>query len=660
MTQFGSLPKTRIPTSRSFVEMLYGKDVEPSPQLHSTTMTQLFRITISVAAVLLNISSAHAIGDSAGCPNPIDTRLGQALDHGSPSAVENILLGALEYHEKQLGRFTTDATRKEFRRKNTLELLDSPAKSGCYTGPVLNFAAKGGNLEVVRYLLGSPLGITLNVRPDTLATVCDTHHVFHRDTPEEIERRKATVNLLMDSGKVDIHAVVGGKTILQWCKNPDLIPLLIERGADVNVEYDGHNLLDVAVMDAAQDWGDDFFKTRLRGLERAKIFAKLLPATIVDRLAEKEVMSWCTRGVNSTAWTSHACREMATFIKASPGVFGTPGTEKPNCDTSGLALPKDYSILAAGAYSGRELSFQIDQSGYMAHQVDATVNSPEKPVVLMLGGSNPIIWNVKWSPGTKILAVVVSGSYRQAVAGLEPTVRVLNSSSDLVPNLNPNRAHDGLLKIVGPCGEWTGQLANHDYFNLEDVDLVARHLFWRPTEHKYRAKDGQVLIGNPLKTGAELLNSPATTPMSFYDKNAPVAGRAALDVAVQKGQIRAATEEDFDAVRAWRGQPIKGGPYKTPSSPPGKVYVVINGVTYSTPSQSEEVNAYVVLKPFVIPANLPNGVSLIVPKGVPRPTGFSGYMAVTDMNVPLPSAGRAELEQAVKAGATHKSMSIGK
>lgn len=636
MTQFGSLPKTRIPTSRSFVEMLYGKDVEPSPQLHSTTMTQLFRITISVAAVLLNISSAHAIGDSAGCPNPIDTRLGQALDHGSPSAVENILLGALEYHEKQLGRFTTDATRKELLRKKKIQLMEGPYHTyDCSPGPVLNFAAKGGNLEVVRYLLGSPLGITLNVRPDTLATVCDTHHVFHRDTPEEIERRKATINLLMDSGKVDIHAVVGGKTILQWCKNPDLIPLLIERGADVNVEYDGHNLLDVAVMDAAQDWGDDFFKTRLRGLERAKIFAKLLPATIVDRLAEKEVMSWCTRGVNSTAWTSHACREMATFIKASPGVFGTPGTEKPNCDTSGLALPKDYSILAAGAYSGRELSFQIDQSGYMAHQVDATVNSPEKPVVLMLGGSKPIIWNVKWSPGTKILAVVVSGSYRQAVAGLEPTVRVLNSSSDLVPNLNPNRAHDGLLRIVGPCGEWTGQLANHDYFNLEDVDLVARHLFWRPTEHKYRAKDGQVLIGNPLKTGAELLNSPATTPMSFYDKNAPVAGRAALNVAVQKGQIRVAAGEDLEAVRAWKGQPARDGSDKIPSPPVDTVYV-INGVTYHTVSPVVEDRVYVVLKPFTYPANLPGYITLIIPKGVPRPSGYPGEETfVVDMNIPF-------------------------
>jgi hypothetical protein len=41
---------------------------------------------------------------------------------------------------------------------------------------------------------------------------------------------------------------------------------------------------------------------------------------------------------------------------------------------------------------------------------------------------DPSIWNIGWTRGTRILAVLVSGYHRQVVAGLEPQVPTLQST----------------------------------------------------------------------------------------------------------------------------------------------------------------------------------------------------------------------------------------
>jgi hypothetical protein len=77
-----------------------------------------------------------------------------------------------------------------------------------------------------------------------------------------------------------------------------------------------------------------------------------------------------------------------------------------DCKFTGLDLPADFAVLAGGEYSGRRLDFQIDQSGHQATQMDVVVNYTAKPVVLILGAYEPTIWSIKWSRGTKILAVL--------------------------------------------------------------------------------------------------------------------------------------------------------------------------------------------------------------------------------------------------------------
>lgn len=220
----------------------------------------------------------------------------------------------------------------------------------------------------------------------------------------------------------------------------------------------------------------------------------------------------------------------------------------------------------------------------------------------MLGAYEPTIWNIGWSKGTKIVAVLVSGYHRQVVAGLEKDVPLLNSSYD----------------NHGPCGYF--YVANDKFTALNPL---AKRVFGRPVEMVFLAEQGRVVVGEPLKSDTKLITSSETTPASFYDRNAPIAGPAGLKDAVRKGLLRKATTADADA---WVNAVIQNSPKR--DVPP------IAGTGIPKPPRPPAYNAYVVLKPFTYPAGLygGNSATFIIPKGVPRPVGNPGHSAVYDFN----------------------------
>ncbi|MBA1290734.1 hypothetical protein [Pseudomonas japonica] len=272
------------------------------------------------------------------------------------------------------------------------------------------------------------------------------------------------------------------------------------------------------------------------------------------------------------------------------------------CGFKGFQAPADLIVYAAGAYSGREVPFQIDQSGHQATQFDIAVNSPDRPVALILGAYEPTVWNIGWTQGTKIAAVYVSGYYRQAVAGLDSKIPILNSSYD-------NK---------GACG-----YSHVDREGNEGLNPLSRKLFGQPVTMVYPGdKSGNILVGSSLSTDTRLVTSSAVTPESFRDKQAPLAGQAGLDEAVKNGLLRAATRAD---AQAWVDAKAVTAPKS--DSPP-----VAGGVA---PRPLPSVfKAYVVLKTFTYPAGLygGNAVTFFVPKGVPLPTGQPGHSAVYDFN----------------------------
>ena len=270
------------------------------------------------------------------------------------------------------------------------------------------------------------------------------------------------------------------------------------------------------------------------------------------------------------------------------------------CEFADLVLPESYAILAAGGYSGRKIDFQIDQSGHQATQMDVTVNYSSKPVVLTLGAYGPTIWNIKWTAATRIIAVLVSGYYRQVVAGIDPGILVLNSTSD----------------NNGPCGYfYVG-----DRENPEKLNKMSRSLFGRPVDLVYLSKNGDILIGEPVPSGEKLIASESNPPESFHDKTAPIAGTAGLEDAVGKGLLRKATEADFDA---WVDAVMANMPDRDVPS--------IAGKGRPKPPRPGTYDAYVVLGPFTYPPGV-HGGNFFIPEGVPRPKGDPGHSFVHDFN----------------------------
>ena len=260
------------------------------------------------------------------------------------------------------------------------------------------------------------------------------------------------------------------------------------------------------------------------------------------------------------------------------------------CRFDGVVIPQNARVYAVDGNKGKRLDSQIDQSGHQARQVDVTVNSQGNPSVLILVAYEPTIWDVHWTAGTKILAVLASGYHHQAVAGLPKSVPVLVSTYD-------NKGVCGYVHVSGPDGR--------------DVNSLSKRLLGRHVDAVTAANGGTATAGEAILPNSERKTSSDTPPESYVDKNAPLAGPAGVLDAVAKGILRHATDADG---KAWEHAVLE----KTPNA---KVRV------YS-------FRAYVVLKEFIYPAGLYGGDSAVffVPKGVSAPIGDPGHSTIYDFN----------------------------
>lgn len=339
--------------------------------------------------------------------------------------------------------------------------------------------------------------------------------------------------------------------------------------------------------------------------ERKLGAVKMSLACVTDLWIGQREASWkdvCLDDPDAIKPSASSAAELKQFDFGADAKSREAVVQKPTCGFPDLKLPAEFAVFAAGAYSGQKISFQIDQSGHEGTRMDVAVNSPNQPVVLMLGAYEPTIWNIGWSKETKILAVLAGGYHRQAVAGLEKGVPLLISTYD-------NK---------GPCG----------YFyitpdNLAPLNPLSKRVFGRPVDMVFPAAKGKVLVGEPVPAETRLVTSDETAPESFYDKAAPIAGPAGLEDAVRRGLLRKATAVDAEA---WSDAVMQNSPPR--DIPP------VAGQGVPKPPKPPIYNAYVVLKPFTYPSGLygGNSATFLIPKGVPKPEGNPGHSAVYDFN----------------------------
>ena len=298
-----------------------------------------------------------------------------------------------------------------------------------------------------------------------------------------------------------------------------------------------------------------------------------------------------------------ADRTAAADGSTRPFVFEPPAGDAAAptaCEFPALAAAGTFRLYAAGAYSGRRLGYQIDRSGHEATTVDVLVNSPGMPVALMLGNYEPTVWNLGWSEGTQIAAVLVGGYHAQVVTGLPADVPLIVSTYD-------NR---------GRCG--------HFHVSADkpaSLNPLARRVFGRPIDMLYPVHEGKVVVGEAPGAGAKLLTDAAARPASsFRLPESLAAGEAGLDYAVRQGWLRPATRADGDAWLAAQAARPRA------DEPP-----VAGG---RRPASMNVHNGYVVLAAFELPPGLygAHSATFFVPRGIQRPTGNPGHSAIYDFN----------------------------
>lgn len=272
------------------------------------------------------------------------------------------------------------------------------------------------------------------------------------------------------------------------------------------------------------------------------------------------------------------------------------------CEFTEIRWPEAFSIYGVGYAHGRILDGQIDDSGSQATQFDVAVNSPDRPVALMLFTYEPSIWNITWTPGTRILAIVASGHHRQAVAGIPADTAVIVTTTDagLCP---PYSVRDE----PGP-----------------EINAAAVQIFGRNVDRTYTAPHGKAVVGRPLKYDAKLITSGNISPIVFLHKNKPLAGLAGVNAAVAKGILRSATTQDAEY---WGERILQLLPGKTLNlENRNDDRRVLMGPTGS--------NVYAIMKPFHIPAGLysTKAVTFYLMEGVPFPSGTLGHSKLYDFN----------------------------
>jgi hypothetical protein len=287
-----------------------------------------------LALALGSFLPAHAAGGSSGCSDARNGPLGQALKVGKPADVEREITRWLDAREQGLGLGTQathavlgEGRRQEWRAQETRNLVEGVQdEAACAPTPLLPVAMQAGNLDVVRFLLGKPLGVSPRMPPAILFS-CKDEAPQGQDAKA---RRQEAFTLVLATGAVDMNGRnAEGRTVLQACYEPELLALFVKRGARLDVEIGSgatvRNPLEQAIVDAVQFKEGSPQARRLHGLERARLFAGASGASggsIRGRPIEARIRGTCNLVLKGRRWNPETCGELAGFIQASPGTFG--------------------------------------------------------------------------------------------------------------------------------------------------------------------------------------------------------------------------------------------------------------------------------------------------------------------------------------------------
>ncbi|MDR0997105.1 MAG: hypothetical protein LBL69_05535 [Zoogloeaceae bacterium] len=314
--------------------------------------------------------------------------------------------------------------------------------------------------------------------------------------------------------------------------------------------------------------------------------------------------------VFTAAFLLAACARMPdrAFLAPAPPVSpdATPSATADTRFALFADLPADTALYVAGAYHGQPAGIQIEEkSARAAGTFTVWVDSPERPVALLLNAYEPSIWHLRWTPGTRIVAVYAMGHHLQIVAGL-PSQTQLRYAARRLHAMSAEEAP--ILALQAKA-----------WFGRPVTGMLLAPLGKRPDA-------GQVFIGGKRPASAYAPNPHDRPDHAFRWPGTPLTGQAGLSAAEKAGILRRAT--DADRQRLARHYNALLDRLTTQAEATGRVLPTQGG----KPRQRIDAFAadWIIEKPFRFPAGVRN-VVYVLARNVPAPLGIPDN-PVIDLN----------------------------
>ena len=304
---------------------------------------------------------------------------------------------------------------------------------------------------------------------------------------------------------------------------------------------------------------------------------------------------------------------LLTFISVGCTATAQQSSSVQYCAPFDLELPEDFVVYGAentSYYGGRTLPYPIDDTNLSASEIDVIVNSPSQPAVVLLNGENPIVWNVRRTEDTNLLAVVAYGVTRQEVIGVGGNIPVAIHSSY-------------------QCGKsnYRPTVLNSQYTLKK---LLERSLPQPSVLSPSDSYEGKPVLGEPVEEGQDLISSNDTPVESFFDRTQPRVAELGVKDALEQGILRKATMEDFETWAAARVRYKESTQENVFASDEAKAsYKAKLLDKLKSSSLVNEDNSYVVLDNFTYPAGLYHyEPTFLISEDVDEPKGDPGFSSV--------------------------------
>ena len=232
----------------------------------------------------------------------------------------------------------------------------------------------------------------------------------------------------------------------------------------------------------------------------------------------------------------------------------------------------------------------------------------------MLAAYEPNVWQIGWTEGTRILAVIVSGYHSQFVSGLTPETPLLVGGNDQGGPCARFKISDNLQEVK-QLNDLSRRLFSRDLYDIAKVDQG--HALIGPTA------DARYFTAKALSQGDFSVSGtpPEGESKSPAPPSAALKGPEALREALRKGQIMPASSAEFSQ---WAK--VRQEAEKRRALAEGVPEHLIPQRDYSGGLIGH--NAYVVTSSeFVIPEGLAgaDSATFFIPPGMPAPRGPRGH-----------------------------------